>query len=101
MEKYILGSSVVDSDPKNHSICFFESCYSAVLYKSSILRSYWPHNTYETNLIHHQEYQGSEEGHERVMLLIEKQALVQAIIRESACALATNKGREVSFCCFC
>lgn len=50
----------------------------------------------ETTLIHHQEYQGSEEGHERVMLLIEKQALVQTIIRESARALATSKGREVS-----
>jgi len=30
------------------------------------------------------------------MLLIEKQALVQTIIRESARALATSKGREVS-----
>ena len=30
------------------------------------------------------------------MLLIEKQALVQTIIRESARALATGKGREVS-----
>ena len=30
------------------------------------------------------------------MLLIEKQALVQTIIKESARALATSKGREVS-----
>lgn len=30
------------------------------------------------------------------MLLIEKQALVQVLIRESAHALATNKGRQVS-----
>ena len=31
------------------------------------------------------------------MLLIEKQALVQVLIRESARALATNKGRQVSY----
>jgi len=30
------------------------------------------------------------------MLLIEKQALVQVLIKESAHALATNKGRQVS-----
>ena len=36
------------------------------------------------------------EDNERVMLLIEKQALVQVLIRECARAIATSKGREVS-----
>jgi len=40
------------------------------------------------------EHQCTKEDHERVMLLIEKQALVQVLIRESAHALATNKGRQ-------
>jgi len=48
-------------------------------------------------LVHFQEHQCTKEDHERVILLIEKQALVQVLIRESAHALATNKGRQVSY----
>ena len=54
-------------------------------------------SNYTNLLVYLQEYQGSKEGHEKVMLQIERQALVQVLIRECARALASSKGREVSY----